>query len=167
MLGLRAAEEKAYVVRPYALSLSRDLRPEGEPRRLTDRFYCHWDWNCVTPDSREIVLLVRGALAADLLWRLAVSGRSDPLRLPFATEDVSLSRHSSPRLVYVWYRQEANPVAAGHPHGERTMLDRFRRRPRARRPAILSRRPQIAFRSDRSGSRRFGPAMPTDRTACN
>jgi len=50
-------EEKAYVVRPYALSLSRDLRPEGEPRRLTDRFYATGTGIAWTPTAGKSCLV--------------------------------------------------------------------------------------------------------------
>jgi serine/threonine protein kinase len=144
-------EEKAYVVRPYALSLSRDLRPEGEPRRLTDRFYATGTGIAWTPDSREIVFGA-GALAADLLWRLAVSGRSDPLRLPFATEDVLYPVIVRRRLVYVWYRQEANLWRLDTRTGERTMLIGSGGAREHDVPQYSPDGRRIAFRSDRSGS---------------
>jgi serine/threonine protein kinase len=144
-------EEKSDVVRLYALSLSRDLKPEGEPRRLTDRFYGSWAGIAWTADGREIVFGA-GAGAADLLWRLAVSGRSDPVRLPYATEDAIYPVIVGCRLVYSWSRLEANLWRLDTRTGERTMLIGSGG---AREHAIPQYSPdgrRIAFRSDRSGS---------------
>ena len=159
-------EEKNCVARPYALRLSRDLKPEGEPRRLTDRFYGGLRGIAWTPDGREIVFGA-GAFGARLLWRLAVSGRSDPVRLPYATEDPVLPVIVRRRLVYLWYRREANLWRLDTRTGERTMLI-------GSGSARVHGNPQYSpdGRKSRSippvpGAWRFGRAMPTDRTACN
>jgi Tol biopolymer transport system component len=144
-------EEKIDVARLYALSLSRDLKPEGEPRRLTDRFYGEWAGIAWLPDGREIVFGA-GPLAANLLWRLAVSGRSDPVRLPYAAEDALYPVIVQRRLVYSWYKLEANLWRLDTRTGERTMLIGSGG---AREHAIPQYSPdgrRIAFRSDRSGS---------------
>jgi Tol biopolymer transport system component len=144
-------EEKSDVVRLYALSLSRDLRPEGEPRRLTDRSYGSWAGIAWTPDGREIVFAA-GAQAADVLWRLAVSGRSDPVRLPYATEDALYPVIVRSRLVYVWYRQEANLWRLDTRTGERRMLIGSGGARKQDIPQYSPDGRRIAFRSDRSGS---------------
>jgi serine/threonine protein kinase len=113
--------EKEEIVRPYVLSLSRDLRPEGEPRRLTDRFYAALAGIAWLPDGREIVF-AGGAWTAFPLWRLAVSGRSDPVRLPYAAEDALAPVIVQRRLVYSWHRTEANLWRLDTRTGKRTML---------------------------------------------
>jgi serine/threonine protein kinase len=143
--------EKDYVARPYALSLSRDLKPEGEPRRLTDRFYGTLGGIAWTPDGREIVFAA-GGLQAGLLWRLAVSGRSDPVRLPYVTEDALLPAIVRRRLVYQCFRGETNLWRLDTRAGERTMLIGASS---AREHALPQYSPdgrRIAFRSNRSGS---------------
>ncbi|MGA2327216.1 MAG: protein kinase [Bryobacteraceae bacterium] len=143
--------EKDNVARPYALSLSRDLRPEGEPRRLTGRFYGDFIGIAWLPDGREIVFGA-GADPAYLLWRLAVSGRSDPVRLPYATESAVLPVIVHRRLVYSWSRRETNLWRLDTRTGERTMLIGSGS---ARAHLIPQYSPdgrRIAFQSNRSGS---------------
>jgi eukaryotic-like serine/threonine-protein kinase len=143
--------EKDNIARPYALRLSRDLRPEGEPRRLTGRFYGEFIGIAWLPDGREIVFGA-GADPAHLLWRLAVSGRSDPVRLPYATEDAVLPVIVQRRLVYSWYRRETNLWRLDTRTGERTMLIGSGS---ARAHLIPQYSPdgrRIAFQSNRSGS---------------
>jgi Tol biopolymer transport system component len=143
--------EKDNVARPYALRLSRDLKPEGEPRRLTDRFYGGWRGIAWTPDGREIVFGA-GAFGARLLWRLAVSGRSDPVRLPYATEDPVLPVIVRRRLVYLWYRREANLWRLDTRTGERTMLIGSGSARVHATPQYSPDGRKIAFQSTRSGS---------------
>jgi eukaryotic-like serine/threonine-protein kinase len=144
-------EERDYVTRPYALRFSRDLRPEGEPRRLTDRFYAQLGGIAWTPDGREIVFGA-GALGARLLWRLAVSGRSDPVRLPYATESADVPVIVRRRLVYAWFKRDWNLWRLDTRTGERTMLIGSGS---ARQHSIPQYSPdgrKIAFQSTRSGS---------------
>lgn len=65
----------------HVLSLSRNLTPIGQPVRLTlsalDANYPVW-----TPDSREVLFSAR-----ERLWRVGVSPREQPTRLPFVGED--------------------------------------------------------------------------------
>ncbi|MGA2327219.1 MAG: protein kinase, partial [Bryobacteraceae bacterium] len=144
-------EEKSYVVRPYTLSLSRDLRPEGEPRRLTDRFYGTWAGIAWTPDGREIVFGA-GAGKANLLWRLAVSGRSNPVRLPYATENAVFPVIVRRRLVYLWAKRETNLWRLDTRTGERMMLIGSGSARENRRPQYSPDGRKIALDSSRSGS---------------
>jgi Tol biopolymer transport system component len=65
----------------HVMSLSRNLEPVGQPVRLTlpalDANYPVW-----TPDSKEVLFSAR-----ERLWRVAVSPRAEPARLPFVGED--------------------------------------------------------------------------------
>jgi len=86
--GLRR-EEKAYVVRPYALSLFARPEARGRTAQAHRPVLCHWDWNCVDPrqpGNRVWCGRPRGgpAVAAGRLR----AERS--LRLPFATEMFSI-----------------------------------------------------------------------------
>jgi eukaryotic-like serine/threonine-protein kinase len=139
--------EKDYVGRPYALSLSRDLKPEGEPRRLTGRFYAVLSGIAWLPGGREIVF------GADTgLWRLAVSGRSDPVRLPYVTEAAWHPAIVRRRLVYQCLKGETNLWRLDTRTGERTMLIGASS---ARYHGIPQYSPdgrKIAFQSTRSGS---------------
>jgi Tol biopolymer transport system component len=143
--------EKNYVVRPYALSLSRDLRPEGEPRRLTDRLYAGLAGIAWLPGGREIVF-AGGAWGALSLWRLAVSGRSDPVRLPYAAEDALFPVVVQRRLVYLWARVETNLWRLDTHTGKRAMLIGSGSARVQENPQYSPDGRKIAFQSTRSGS---------------
>jgi hypothetical protein len=73
----------------YTLPLTSDLRPAGEPTRLT------WDNAYVggiawTADSRELVFS-SGRGDSPWLWRIAVSGSGKPSRLAFGKNASSLA----------------------------------------------------------------------------
>jgi Tol biopolymer transport system component len=144
-------EEKSWVVRPYALSLSRDLKPEGEPRRLTDRFYGIVTGIAWTPDGRDIVF-AGGDWGARPLWRLAVAGRSDPVLLPYAAEDALYPVIVRRRLVYVSSRQETNLWRLDTRTGKRTMLIGSGSARQHMIPQYSPDGRKIAFQSTRSGS---------------
>jgi len=143
--------ENTDMARPYALRLSRDLRPEGEPRRLTGRYYGELIGIAWLPGGREIVFGA-GALPAYLLWRLGVSGRSDPVRLPNASEGAVLPVIVRRRLVYSWHRQEVNLWRLDTRTGERTMLIGSGAAHVNMIPQYSPDGRRIAFQSDRSGS---------------
>ena len=77
----------------YLLSLSPDLRPVGEPRRL-DSLPPKVSQPVWTPDGREIFFST-----GKELWKMSVSGSKSPERLPFAGEQLDISRRER-RLVY-------------------------------------------------------------------
>jgi Tol biopolymer transport system component len=143
--------EKDWVVRPYAQSLSRDMRPAGELRRLTDRSYGWFNGIAFLPDSREIVFGA-GAVTAFQLWRLAVSGRSDPVRLPYVAEDALAPVIVGRRLVYSWQRRETNLWRLDTRTGERTMLIGSGSGRDHEDPQYSPDGRRIAFESNRSGS---------------
>jgi Tol biopolymer transport system component len=143
--------EKVNIARPYALSLSRDLRPEGEPRRLTDRFYGNFSGMAWLPDGREIVF-AGGAWWAFSLWRLAVSGRSDPVRLPYTAEDALFPVIVRRRLVYSWERRETNLWRLDTRTGKRAMLIGSGSARAHTTPQYSPDGRKIAFSSNRSGS---------------
>jgi serine/threonine protein kinase len=141
-------EEKNGAALPYLLSLSRDLKPEGEPRKLTDRVGTGIAW---LPDGREIVFGA-GPDGTRLLWRLAVSGRSDPVRLPYVSADAFspvIVRH---RLVYQSYKGERNLWRLDTRTGERTMLIGASSARLHTHPQYSPDGRKIAFESTRSGS---------------
>jgi len=144
-------EEKSFVSYPWVLSLSSDLRPEGEPRRLGDRSYARLGGIAWVPGGREIVFGA-GAALAKLLWRLDVSGRSDPLRLPCATEDASQPVIVGHRLVYLWYRREVNLWRLDTHTGERKLLIHSGSAREHRIPQYSPDGRRIAFQSTRSGN---------------
>jgi len=138
--------EKEGVGRLYALSLSRDLKPEGEPRRLTDRFYGGLAGIAWLPDGGEIVF------AAGELWRLAVSGRSDPVRLPYAPGGALVPVIVRRRLAYQWFRGEENLWRLDTRTGERRMLIGASSARQNTNPQYSPDGRKIAFASNRSGS---------------
>jgi serine/threonine protein kinase len=92
----------------YRLPLGKNVTSAGEPGRLTpaalNAQYPTW-----MPDSKEILFSVRGGL-----MRLAVTGESTPVRLPFVGQDGLMPVVSRPqpgrppRLVYVRSFQNVN-----------------------------------------------------------
>jgi len=86
----------------YLLPLSRDLVPEGEPRRLTKfstRAVTHPAW---TPDGREVIFSLGAREAPVSLWRTAVSGSGAPrplMGLGDGCFEPTVSRRGG-RLVY-------------------------------------------------------------------
>jgi len=92
----------------FRLPLGRGVVALGEPSRLT---LASLDANNPTwmPDSKEILFSAKGGL-----WRLAVSGASAPMRLPFVGENGLMPVVSRPqpglpsRLVYVRSHADSN-----------------------------------------------------------
>jgi Tol biopolymer transport system component len=85
----------------YLLELSEDLKPKGEPRRLTSLKGASRDptW---TPNGREIIFS-SGVIGSDSsLWKVPASGAGEPEQLQFSDRQVScptISR-SGNRLAY-------------------------------------------------------------------
>jgi Tol biopolymer transport system component/DNA-binding winged helix-turn-helix (wHTH) protein len=100
--------------------LTRDLRPDGEARLVTDRPYAGFDSPDWTPDGRDIVF---SAGAPQSLWRVAASGRQAPRRLGYSAAVLgpAMSR-TSPRLSYVWHLMNVNIWRLAVHTGERKPL---------------------------------------------
>jgi Tol biopolymer transport system component len=70
----------------YLLDLTEDLKPKGEPRRLTSLKRNLWGlaW---TPDGREIIFS-SGFIADMSLWKVPASGAGEPEQVPFTGEGI-------------------------------------------------------------------------------
>jgi Tol biopolymer transport system component len=88
----------------YLLALFEDLRPQGEPRRLT--FDNGWIYGAAwTPDGHEIVFS-SDRLNAPRLWRIVTSGLAQPQPLALVGDDAfapAISRQGQ-RLAYAHAR---------------------------------------------------------------
>jgi len=139
----------------YLLELSEDLKPKGEPRRLTSLKGADFDpiW---TPDGREIIFSSGGYWTDSSLWKVPASGAGEPEQLQLSDRQVScptISR-SGNRLAYqrwagdtnMWRLPLSGPGAAAAPPARfiaSTRLD-----------AAAQYSPddkRIAFESERSG----------------
>jgi eukaryotic-like serine/threonine-protein kinase len=130
----------------YLLSLSSTLQPVGEPRRLAPQFQAASQpaW---TPDGRDIVFV-----SDEALWRIPVSGSGKPERLPFASDQLDISRQGH-RMVYNSPHTETNiwrleiesdrPVAAPRSFIASTQTDTN--------PEYSPDGKRVAFASNRSG----------------
>jgi eukaryotic-like serine/threonine-protein kinase len=105
------------------LRLTKDLQPEGEPRRITDRRYATVSGIAWTADGHDIVYGA-GGRRIQSLWRLPVSGRQPPRQLPFALPAASYPAIAStpPRLIYRWWLMNRNLWRLDTRTGERGML---------------------------------------------
>ena len=104
-----ARQVKSFVFELYVLRLTRDLLPEGEPKKVTDRSYAMARGIAWTANSREIVYGA-GGYDVESLWRVPVSGKRAPERLPYASPAAiqPVIAGSPPRLVYTWKLFNAN-----------------------------------------------------------
>ena len=136
----------------YALQLTRDLRPAGEPARVTDQHYASVGGPAWTANGREIVYSA-GSVLSQSLWRVPVSGRGTPQRLPYALPaavDPAIAR-TSPRLIYTWSFRNANLWRLDTRAGERKMLIGSNYASGV--PQYSPDGHKIAFQSNRSGDR--------------
>jgi Tol biopolymer transport system component len=145
----------------YLLELSRDLKPVGEPRRLTfqNLFTSGVAWMAVSgagvawvPDGSALVYSAGG-----FLWRLASSGTSEPQKLAFLGQDAgspAISARGS-RLGYtfttsdsdIWRTEISSPEAKANPPASIISSTRFEGFPHYSPDGR-----KIAFISERSGS---------------
>jgi eukaryotic-like serine/threonine-protein kinase len=91
----------------YVQPLTKDLRPDGEPRLVTDRGVGYVDGNPIwTSDGRE---LVYSGGRPGFLWRVPASGRQAPRRLSYpATALQPAIARTLPRLAYPWEIRNVN-----------------------------------------------------------
>jgi Tol biopolymer transport system component len=92
----------------YLLDLDEDLKPKGEPRRVTflkrNSYSPAW-----TPNGREIIFS-SGVFFSPGLWRVLTSGSGEPEQLPFTGGEASwpaISRGGN-RLAYQWDVSDRN-----------------------------------------------------------
>ena len=119
-----ARQVKSFVYELYVQRLTRDLRPEGEPVRVTDRRYPVVLGTAWTANGREIVYSA-GSNGAESLWRVPVSGQRAPERLPYGLPAFAIwpvIARSPPRLVYTYYLWNENLWRLDTRTGERKML---------------------------------------------
>jgi Tol biopolymer transport system component len=148
----------------YLIALSEDLKPRGEPKRLT--FENRWSTSPVwAPDGREIIFSSGEYLSGRSLWRIEASGLSEPFGKPERLASVgegsyalAISRQGG-RLAYSWELTDMNiwRREVPGPHGTldgRTSLPRnFISSTRNESdPQFSPDGKRIAFSSDRSGS---------------
>jgi Tol biopolymer transport system component len=107
----------------YMLPLTRDLRPAGQPTKVADQRYGVIVGIAWTADSREIVYSAGGG-GTESLWRVAVSGRQTPRRLPYAAPAAyyPVIAPRPPRLAYIHRDINENLWRLDMHTGERKML---------------------------------------------
>jgi Tol biopolymer transport system component/DNA-binding winged helix-turn-helix (wHTH) protein len=135
----------------FVLPLKRDLRPDGEPLRVTDRRYGAVGGIAWTADSHDIVYAAGGP-GMHSLWRLSRFGRRPPVRIPYALPaaiEPSISG-SRARLVYTWWQNNVNIWRLDVRRGERRML--IGSTYESRNPHYSADGRRIAFQSNRSGT---------------
>ena len=105
----------------YVQHLTRDLRPDGEVKLVTDRGYGYVDGSPIwTPNGRE---LVYSAGPPQFLWRVAASGRQAPRRLSYPANALQPAiARTPPRLSYPWAVRNTNLWRLDLHTGERKRL---------------------------------------------
>jgi Tol biopolymer transport system component len=137
------------------LPLGNGLTAAGEPRRLTTS-EIRADFPAWMPDSGEIVYSAKFNL-----WRLAVSGRASPSRIPYVGEDALMPAISRPspgrktRLAYVrsledWNFWRIETSAPGAPATSPPVLAISSTKPEYH-PELSPDGRRVAFASTRSG----------------
>jgi serine/threonine protein kinase len=146
-----ARELRSFIYELYVQRLTRDLRPKGEPARVTDRRYASAPGIAWTADGREIVYSA-GGINIQSLWRVPASGGRAPERLPFATPAAiqPVISRSPPRLVYTWQIIGLNIWRLDIHTRERKMLISSTYRQNI--PHYSPDGRKIAFQSNRSGN---------------
>jgi Tol biopolymer transport system component len=115
-------QARSFVCELYLQRLTRDLRPKGDPVKITDRHYMTVDGIAWTANRREIVY--GAGNDAFSLWRVPVSGGQTPERLTYAAWSAlqPVISRSTPRLVYTWQLFNGNLWRLDLGTGERKML---------------------------------------------
>jgi Tol biopolymer transport system component len=135
----------------YVMPLTGDMRPAGEPARITKKHYGMVNGVVWMPDGREI-LYGAGSFNAQSLWRVPVSGKQAPRRLPFAVPGEAFLpaiAHRTSRLAYTWRTLNINLWRLDIRTGERRSVVQSTYDSRFPQYSPDGRR--IAFQSGRSG----------------
>ena len=141
----------SYVYDLYVMPLTEDLRPAGEPRRVTEQHYPRTWGVAWTASGREIVYAA-GGVNVQSLWRVSASGRQKPGRLPYAAPEASFPAVAprASRLAYTWRLRNVNLWRLDARTGERRML--IGSTYDSRIPQYSPDGRKIAFQSNRSGN---------------
>jgi Tol biopolymer transport system component len=146
-----ARQASSYTFELYALRLAPDLRPEGNPKLVTNQRYSTVSGIAWTANGLEIVYGA-GGVGVNSLWRVSVSGGHAPTRLPYATPAAmfpAIAARTS-RLVYTWGIHNVNLWHLDTRTGERRML--IGSTYDSRIPQYSPDGRKIAFQSNRSGN---------------
>ena len=140
-----------WVYEIYVQRLTPDLRPKGEPARVTDRHYGSVEGIAWTANNREIVYGA-GAYFRQSLWRVPASGGRAPERLSYAQPAAvqPAIAGSPPRLVYAWSIFNQNIWRLDIRTGERKKL--IGSTYRQQMPQYSPDGRKIAFQSNRTGN---------------
>jgi Tol biopolymer transport system component len=116
-------EVTSYRWAPFALPLSRDYGPEGQPRELTTQRYAGMGGTAWTADGREVVFSA-GLWGNMTLFRVPASGRHSPQRLPYVLPSAwfPIISPTRARLAYVRYTNIADLWRLDTRTGERKLL---------------------------------------------
>ena len=142
---------RSYTYELHVLRLTRDLRPDGEPRLLVNQRYAQLPAIAWVPNGREI-LYAAGGVYIEYLWRVAVSGREAPKRVPYAlpaVQSLAIAR-TTPRLAYGWRVFSQNIWRLDVRTGERKV--HISSSYDSRIPAYSPDGRKIAFQSNQSGN---------------
>src|SRR5262249_16913531 len=107
----------------FSLTLAHDLKPSGEPARITDRQSAFVGGTGWTVDSTEIVYSTGGSDILSL-WRIPRSGKREPARLSYASASAlspTIARTGS-RLAYSFWRYDVDIWRLDTRTGERVRL---------------------------------------------
>jgi eukaryotic-like serine/threonine-protein kinase len=147
-----ARQERNLVFGLYVQTLTRDLRPAGEPVSVTGHRYANVSGLTWTADGHELVYAA-GSGYASSLWRVPVSGAQTPRRLAYALSAATSPAvaRTPPRLVYAWTIRNTRFWRLDTRTGERKAL--FGSTGFSAFPQYSPDGRKIAFTSERSGNR--------------